>query len=838
VADGSITLDGRLAESVWDAAQAVSDFVQKEPDEGAAPTERTDVRFVYDDEALYIGARMSKPPGSTIQASMARRDQVEQSEHILVAFDTFLDRRTAYVFGVTAQGVRVDRYHASDDETVFDETYDMVWEAKTTRDDSGWTAEMWIPFSQLRFDKKERLVWGLNIRRYTPTLDEDDYWVPVPRTMRAWSSRFGTLTGIVGLPANRRVELSPYIASSSLLNGNRDPRNPFDNGVNLNGRVGADLKAGLGPNLTLDAAINPDFGQVEADPAEVNLSGGETFFDEKRPFFLEGASLMNLSPNTNLFYSRRIGARPTGPAPGDFVDYPTATTILGAAKLTGRLASGTSIGAMVALTDQEDARTFDLSSSSETTRVVAPRTAYAVSRVQQEFGASQSTVSGMATFLHRSMDTTDPIAQLLTRSALAVGGDAVIRFKGGEYEWTSQEVVTLVQGEPAAVARAQRNSAHYSQRPDRTYHLYDPTRTSWAGYWTINQFARTGGRHWIWSVKNENQSPDLEHNDLGRITSADGIQVSADVRYRETVPGKYLRSYWIGVRQGNEWTYGYERDGKSAAVYTSLTFNNFWTATATFTKTYERFNVRLARGGPAMTTPPARTLNVSLGNRASSRRAWRIELTKSADVDGGFNHRATGNLTLQIGPRWQFTVTPTLQRQVDTQQYITALTGGRTKTFGGRYVFGAIDRHTYAMQFRTGFTLKPDLNIDVYAEPFASSGRYWNIGELALPGTRLRRTYGTDGTTAAVQSDGSLLVGDGLASFVIDNSDFNVYSFRSNVVLRWEYRPGSMLFVVWQQNRRHSETASQRIGLSDSFRSLSVPGSNAFVVKTSFWLPL
>ena len=200
VASGSITLDGRLAESAWESAKVVSDFVQKEPVEGAAPSERTEVRFLYDDSALYVGARMSKLPGSVIQASMGRRDRVEQSEHILVAFDTFLDRRTAYVFGVTAQGVRVDRYHARDDETAFDETYDMVWEAKTTKDETGWTAEMWIPFSQLRFDRKDSLVWGLNIHRYTPTLDEDDYWSPIPRTVRAWSSRFGTLTGIEGLP--------------------------------------------------------------------------------------------------------------------------------------------------------------------------------------------------------------------------------------------------------------------------------------------------------------------------------------------------------------------------------------------------------------------------------------------------------------------------------------------------------------------------------------------------------------------------------------------------------------------------------------------------------------
>jgi hypothetical protein len=837
VANGSITLDGRLAESGWESARRVNDFVQKEPVEGAPPSESTEVRFVYDDDALYIGARMLKNPGSRIQSSMARRDRVEQSEHILVAFDTFLDRRTAYVFGVTAQGVRVDRYHPRDDEATFDETYDMVWEAKTTQDELGWTAEMWIPFSQLRFDSKDSLVWGLNIHRYTPTLDEDDYWVPIPRTVRAWSSRFGTLSGIEGLPSNRRIEASPYVASSSTMNSNRDARNPFDNGTNLKGRVGADIKAGLGPNLTLDGAINPDFGQVEADPAEVNISGAETFFSEKRPFFLEGSSLMNLTANTNLFYSRRIGARPTRPAAGDFVDYPAFSTILGAAKLTGRLPSGTSIGAMAAVTDEEDARSFDLASSSVTRRLVAPRTVFAVSRVQQEFGQSQSTVSGMVTYIHRAMGD-DPIAQLLNRSAVGIGGDATIRFKDGQYEWTSQEVMTVVQGEPAAVARSQRNSAHYTQRPDRTYHLYDPTRTSWAGYWTINQFARTGGRHWIWSVVNENQSPDLEYNDLGRLTSADGMQINGDLRWRETVPGRWLRAYWIGGKQSNEWTFGGERDTKQAQGYTSLTFNNFWTATATYTQNFNRFDVRLARGGPKMTVPPLKQLNLTLKNRAASRRAWSLDLTKSANEDGGFNHKATGSLTLQLGPQWQFSMTPLIQRQVDTQQYITVLDGGRLDTFGNRYVFGAIDRHTYSMQFRTGFTLKPDLNIDVYAEPFAASGRYWNIGELLAPGTRLRLAYGTGGTSASVQPDGSLRVSDGLSTFTVANNNFNVHSFRSNVVLRWEYRPGSLLFLVWQQDRRMSEPLATSVGFTDPFRSLTAPGTNALVVKTSFWLPL
>ncbi len=310
VGEDTVRVDGRLDEPLWEQAPAIDDFVQKEPVEGAPPTERMEIRFVYDSSALYVGARMYKAPGSAIQAPMGRRDRAEQAENIQVALDTFHDRRTAYVFGVTASGVRIDRFHPEDNEATFDEGFDPVWQARTNVTEQGWTAELWIPFSQLRFNNAADQLWGLNVRRYVPTLDEDDYWVPIPRTVTAWSSRFGELGGIRSLPSNRRLELLPYVAGASTISASANPDNPFDRGGNLASRAGADIKMGVGPNLTLDATINPDFGQVEADPAEVNLSGVETFFDEKRPFFTEGAGLLNLVPVANFFYSRRIGAPP------------------------------------------------------------------------------------------------------------------------------------------------------------------------------------------------------------------------------------------------------------------------------------------------------------------------------------------------------------------------------------------------------------------------------------------------------------------------------------------------------------------------------------------------
>src|SRR5882672_859618 len=293
VAPASIRLDGRLDDEAWQKAIPLGDFQQAEPVERAPTTDRMEIRFVYDDTALWIGARMES--GGPIQAPMSRRDDGDQAEYLQIELDTYLDRRTSYMFGVTAAGARLDHFHPSDDESVFDSQFDPVWQAKTNIDEHGWSAELWLPFSQLRFNDQPERIWGLNVKRWQPRLNEQDYWVVVGRTERGWASRFGDLRGIEGVEPKKRLELLPYVSSSSRMTANRDLKNPFDNGVNLAGRVGADMKIGIGSNLTLEATINPDFGQIEADPAEVNLTVFETIFTERRPFFIEGSNRLEPS---------------------------------------------------------------------------------------------------------------------------------------------------------------------------------------------------------------------------------------------------------------------------------------------------------------------------------------------------------------------------------------------------------------------------------------------------------------------------------------------------------------------------------------------------------------
>ncbi len=843
VGDGSIHLDGRLDEDAWRTAPALTEFVQQEPVEGEPATDAMEVRFVYDDDALYIGARMSS--SGPVQAPMGRRDDGERAEHLMVSLDTYLDRRTAYSFGVTASGVRLDEYHPSDnnDWRSSDEGFDPVWEAHTSADGSGWTAELWIPFSQLRFNDRRPQVWGLNVQRWVPSRNEQVYWALVPRTERGWASRFGDLHGIDGIGPSRRLELLPYAAGSSQVVGGRDVNNPFNGGANLGGRVGLDLKVGLGSNLTLEATANPDFGQVEGDPAEVNLSDFETFFSERRPFFVERSRLIVGNVN-NYFYSRRIGARPAGRAAGDFADYPGASTILGAAKLTGRLSSGTSIGALGAVTAGEFARTFtanaDLPGSGRQDtfgRVqVAPRTIYGVARVEQEFGSGGSTWSVMTTAMHRDLEPGAPLAALLTRNAFTFSGDSVIRLNGGEYEVTAFSGISYVEGEAPAITRLQRASARYLQRPDAGYLRYDPRRTTLSGNKSGVRIERRNGRHWLWQASSQIETPEFETNDLGRFTSGDGITGNAEIKYRETVPGRWYRNYSVSLGTRNEWTFGGVQQERSAASRLDLTWPNFWFAEVEGEVAFRAQDAFLTRGGPSMQTPRRWGVDLQAGNNRSSQTRVVQRIEYGRDEDGGLQFEIGASVSMQPAPQWSLSLDPSYGREVNTQQFVTARGDGGAATYGGRYIFASVDRSTWAAEVRLSYTFKPDLTLDFYAEPFAASGRYGDFGELAAASSRLMRRYGDQGTTLGLLPNLSRIVTDGAATFTLPNRDFHVQSFRSNLVLKWEWRPGSTFYFVWQQNRTEEEALSRRISIGDMFSAPGARGDNFFAIKASFWL--
>jgi hypothetical protein len=848
--DGAVRLDGRLDEPFWETATPVTDFVQQEPTENAAPTDRMEVRFVYDGSALWVGARMDSVVAPGVQAPMSRRDDGDQSESLLIELDTFLDRRTAYAFGVTASGVRLDHFHPTDNQDDEDEEFAPVWRARTQTDDRGWSAELWIPFSQLRFTDQPERVWGLNIRRYRPTVNEQDYWALIGRTGTGWASRFGDLRGIVGVDPKARLELLPYLAGGSRVTGNRNPNNPFDDGKNLNGRVGADVKVGIGSNLTLDATINPDFGQVEADPAQINLSVFEVIFDERRPFFIEGNNVL-AAGTSNYYYSRRIGARPadfvTQPASPavrpEFVDFPGTTEILGAAKLTGRLKPNTSIGFLAAVTDSEHAGVSIAGVRSEVK--VAPRTEWLVGRIIQQFGTQSSTVGAHVTMVHRELDPNEFLAGRLNRNAITVGADTRLRFKNRTYEAAGNVGLTFLNGEPAQIARVQQASGHYLQRVDQPTIRFDPTRRSLEGAQIQGSINKIGGRHWLWGANVMIESPEFDPLDFGRLNYAGDVTGGPRLNYRETRPGRIFRAYSLQVAL-NTYFYFDTNLGVRKTINTtnSFTLKNFWVATLNSNHYLRGNDTQQTRGGPSMGTPRGWTVTSTLRNNTAATTSWTASEIIRANEFGEHSYETSGSLSARPSPSLQLSVTPSYFNEKGTggifsgpisRQYLATIDGGSAATYGKRYVFGLVDRTTFSAQFRVNYTFKPDMTLDVYAEPFAASGQYRGYGELARPRDRDLRLYGTDGTTITRLPDLSFLVTDGPQSFRLANQDFNNRSFRSNVVFRWEWRPGSILFVVWQQNRASALANGEHVGVGDLFNSLSAPGDNIFAVKTTIW---
>jgi len=821
----SVTVDGRLDEAVWTQAAWISDFVQKRPREGASPSDSMRIAILYDGDAVYVGARMYSRDPSKIQAPLSRRDNTSQAERMWVSFDSYHDKRTAYSFGVTASGVRADWYHASDNENDANMGFDPVWQAKVNIDALGWTAEMRIPFSQLRFTNQSVQVWGFNANRWNPATSEDDYWIPVPTNRTGWSSFMGELVGIEGIKPSRRLEVMPYGAADSRLLSDVHPDDPFKDRVNFAGRVGADVKMGLGPNITLDGTVNPDFGQVEADPAFVNLTGFEQFFDERRPFFTEGDQLLR-GNGPSYFYSRRIGAQPSCNASGDFVDCPQNATILGAAKVTGRLAGGMSLGALAAVTSRESARIYDSTTNT-------------FGRV--ELVPSAGSVIGVTlTTVQRDVDSL--MAPSYTKHAYAGGADWVLRWDRGAYELRGFAGFSHLRGDSSDIDRVQRSPVHYFQRPDAGYLTYDPARTTLTGSVASLWFRKTKG-NWLYDLQYAWESPAYDPNDAGRLGNADGRTGFAGLIYRQTKPGAWFQNYDANVSAQTEYDFGGTRQFLFTELFGEVTFKNFWNLSSYIDYQPRAFDHSATRGGPTIATAQGWNWVVRLQNSFGARNSWTARVYYGEDELGGETYRLSGEISIRPSSRFQLSAAPNYVRWILPRQWVTTLdtsSHGPAATYGSRYVFGQIDQPTFLMELRANYTITPDLTLELYGEPFAANGHYYGLGEVPRPRTFDLRHYGTAGTTIARDAGGNYTVTDngGADTLQIPNPDFSILSFHSNAVLRWEWRPGSTLYVVWAQNRDGSRVADRGVGFGDLVNSFRAQGDNFLAVKVSYWIPV
>ncbi|MFW6088964.1 MAG: DUF5916 domain-containing protein [Gemmatimonadota bacterium] len=837
----SVTVDGVLDEGIWRRAAWITDFIQLEPVEGAQPTVRTEVAFAYDETTLYVAGRMYDPEPENIRANLARRDDDGESDRLKLSIDSYLNRRTSYTFTVTAAGGREDYFAATDAPFDRDHSYDPVWSADARITDEGWFAEMAIPFSQLRFNQAEDVVFGINLNRYMPARFEDLFWTPVPRDENGWASWFGDLEGLRGIQTRRPIELVPYVASDLAVTSDEllDSDDPFSERSALAGRVGADLKMGIGSGLTLDATLNPDFGQVEADPAEVNLSAFPTFFSERRPFFVENADLLGAR---DLFFSRRIGESPHGATPGDFADMPEATTILGAAKLTGRTAGGLSIGALGAVTSEESARFYTEETGGFGRARVEPATGWLVLRGLQEFGAAKHAAGLSFTGVRRDLSDGDPLGARLNREAFAGGGDLQLQFDGGLTNLDVDLQGSYIGGTPEALARVQQFSTHYFQRPDAGHVEFDPTRTSMSGYRASVAFDRRQGEHWQFSGSATAVSPGFDINDAGALSRADRIDAGLDVQFTENRIGTF-REWSVGVGAETDWNYDGDRLSSELGVEGDVRLRNYWSVGGEIGIEAGGVSDTDTRGGPLMGTADRVGGGVSVRSDSRSRLQGDVSLSYDDDDLGGWRVSTGLGLGYRPGGAWQFSFGPSYTRSVDTRQYVTTLDEGRAETFGRRYVFGTIDRHTLSAEFRADYAFSADLSLEGYFEPFVSTGTYSDFGELREPGSAELLLYGTGGTTVSESSGPpphTITVQDGDDEFSFLREDFRALSFRSNLVMRWEWLPGSTLFLVWQLDRGgfESDTDPDPAGLADLFDSPGEPGRNFFAVKATYWLPI
>lgn len=825
---GAVLLDGRLDDAVWDEASFSGDFMQKGPDRAYPPSQRTRIAFVYDDAAIYVGARMESEAPQDLRTLVGRRDEGGQQERLLVSFDTYRDRRTAYTFGVTTAGVRLDHYHPEDYENRTDDSYDPVWEARTARDSLGWTAEMRIPFSQLRFPSSGTATWGLNVRRFDPGSFLNVYWVVVPVAETGWASEFGELNGLEEMTPRRRIEIAPYVLGAIKL------AEPALGGDETTTRFGGDAKLGLGPNLTLDVTANPDFGQVEADPAEINLSQFETTFEERRPFFLEGAHLLGGS-GPRYFYTRRIGSVPWLVPGGSLLTPSQNGTILGAAKLTGRLDSGLSVGALAALTQPERSPVVD--DLGERVAVVAPGSLFGVARLRQEWTGSGSTAGLLFTGVQRDLPGDGFLERILGRTALSGGGDWTLRLAGGDYVIGGHAGFSHVMGDTAAILRLQRSAGHYFQRPDATHVREEPDRKSLTGYTAGLTIAKQGGESFLWDIGAAAESPGFEIRDAGAFRSADDVEAFVNLRFRHLRPGSFYRNYHLALFGNGEWNFEGVRTFNSAGLFAQLTWSNFLRTFLRGRVDFPALSDELTRGGPLMGTPLALNVGLGLANSFAAQTQWSLDTDLHGDEFGGWSAGASTSLTTPIFSHLQLTVSPGYLRSEDTRQFFTSRPGASEATFGRRYIFSLIDRSEIYAQLRLSVAPTPDLTLDLYAEPFASSGRFHDFGELAAAGSSRIRFYGDDGTTIAPDTvEAALRVVDGEDTFLLHDADFHIRSFRSNAVLRWEWRRGSSLFLIWQQNRFGSLARPDDVSPASLWDSVQDDGEDILTIKLSYWL--
>jgi hypothetical protein len=844
-AEEPIILDGILSEKVWQTEPA-DGFTQNDPNDGAPSTEKTHVWVAYDDKALYVAAYCYDSQPKQIISRLGRRDSQVDSDWFMFAVDPYYDKRTGYLFGVNPAGSIMDEVLSNDVND--DSSWDGVWEWKAAINGQGWIVEMKIPFNQIRFPKKDGYVWGVNFTRIIKRKNERAAFSWVPKNEAAFVSRFARLEGIRGISPGRHVEFLPYSVGQAQFRPS-EQGNPFERGHKYFGNIGFDLKVGLKSNLTLDASVNPDFGQVEVDPAVVNLSAYETYYEEKRPFFIEGASIFNNFgrggvyvnadinwPNPTFFYSRRVGRSPQGYVTQDgFVNFPDRSTILGAAKVTGKL-GGWNVGFVNALTAREYAEidTFGLRFSEE----VEPFSYYGVLRAQNDINKGQQGFGIMATGVMRELRTAT-LDNILNKNAFSMAFDGwSFLDKKRNYVVGGWFGGTRIEGSAQDILRLQNSSMHYFQRPDATHVEVDPAATALNGWGGRFSFAKQGG-NLLFLAQAGVLSPGFDPNDAGfQRSGSDLVNLSLLPAYQWTKPGKIFQQALIFAGAARNYDFGGNKVYEGWLGSVQGVFHNFWSFNTMFAYNPPTLSNNMTRGGPLTLRPWGWELDLQLAT--DSRKAFVLEGNGMVYTQPQNGTEWNAQLTLSWKPlsNLSLSVGPQIMRESTNNQWIARVKDElMTETYGTRYIFGHIEQKIISLEFRLNWTFTPKLSLQAYLQPFIGVGTYSRFRELAQPRTFDFNIFGEGASTVSFEDGVYAIDPDGegpAATFYIGNPDFNMKSLRGTVVLRWEYFPGSLLYFVWTQNRAdyaHPGDFQLRRDLGDL---LTAPGDNIFLLKVSY----
>jgi hypothetical protein len=852
-------INGILDDEAWKEGSWTDDFVQNEPYNGKPATQKTEFKILFDENNLYVAFKAYDNHPDSIMKRLTRRDNTD-GDLVGIILDSYHDLRTAFLFGVSAAGVKFDEIFSNDGNNE-DGSWDPNWWVKTSVNAEGWVAEMKIPFSQVRFEKNSGDVWGLEVARIYYRKNETDFWQHIPKDASGIVHMFGEIKGLEQIKPRKIFDVTPYgVAKAETFE--KVSEDPFrTSGRSKALTAGLDAKIGITNNMTMDLSVNPDFGQVEADPSVVNLTAYETFFEEKRPFFIEGNNIINFGigigdggvGNDNLFYSRRIGRRPQGSTfnsygPGDMLEgyssSPMNTTILGAAKISGKTKNGLSLGFLDAVTNQEEAR-ID-TGGYRSYQVVEPLTNYMAARLQKDMKQGNTIIGGMFTMVNREMNDIpllgDPERNLINRlpkNAITGGLDFTQYFDKKNYMFNINAAFSRIEGTELAMVRAQRSSARYFQRPGN-YISVDSSRTSLSGNGGRIQFQKSGKGHLNYVAAVLWKTPGLDLNDIGYLRQADQIFTLIWAGYRVWDPKGFYRNYNINFNQWSVWDFtgNHLQDAGNFNGY--IQFKNYWSANGGIEADVNQVANSMLRGGPVMKMPSAIGTWYGISSDQRKKLVASLNFNFSASrFNSGRNYEISTKLTYKPVNTLSITLKPSYSISFDELQYVDQNYYLNQK----RYIFASIDQKVLSMSLRANLNLTPDLSVEYWGQPFIASGKYYDFKYITDPMAseyhdRFHTYSGSEITYVNDPGNDSYYKinesGNGTGSYTIGKPDFNVREFLSNLVIRWEYNPGSSIYLVWSQSRSGNDSAGIMEVSNNMHDLFNIKPHNVFLIKFSY----